>query len=76
MRVKGEMISWLAMLLSCRQNRSTSWLMRWSLEPTAQSNWTQGLGSGWRGYGSSMVPCLSETLAEEGPSQGLVSQRQ
>lgn len=38
------MISWLAMLLSCLQNRSTSWLMRWSLEPTTQSNWSQGAG--------------------------------
>lgn len=42
--MNGETISLLAMLLSCRQNRSTSWLMRWSLEPTTQSSWTQGDG--------------------------------
>ena len=46
--MKGEMISLLAMLLSCRQNRSTSWLMRWSLEPSTHSDWTQEAGFGVR----------------------------
>lgn len=46
MRVKGEMMSLLAMLLSCRQKRSTSWLMRWSLQTTTQSNWTSSRAEG------------------------------
>lgn len=56
MRVKGEMISLLAMLLSCRQNRSTSWLMRWSLEPRTQS----------------LPALLATIQEEDGPRQALV----
>lgn len=42
--MKGEMISRLVILLSCLQNRSTSWLMRWSLQPTTQNNTEEELG--------------------------------